>query len=121
MTTVGCCVALALLSPALAAGQEGGDRIVSVPPAEYRPAVVEKAAPATLTLATGAPAHRVELMTATASEVAALKVRNAVPYGQARRLDRKALTVGFGRDTPAAARNVSLAELTWAPITSAPC
>ena len=113
MTTVRCCVALALLFPWLAAAQKGSDPMLSVPPAEYRPAMASMPVAATLALGNGAPAHRVELKSPAASELAALKGRNTIPDGPARRVGRKALAVGFGRDMPPAARNVALSALTW--------
>ena len=113
MTTTRCCLALALLSPWVAVAQSAGTPITSVPPAEYRPAIVEKASTSALVPATGVPARRIELVTPAASETATLKARNSASAGQGKRTYSKALAVGFGREMPVGERNVLLSALTW--------
>ena len=113
LTTVRSCLALALLSPWMAFRKAPTRRSLSAPPAEYRPAVVVKAARATLVLVPGAPARRIELVAPVEAEVATMKAANSASAGQARRNVSKALAVGFGREVPFEARDVLLSELPW--------
>ncbi len=105
------CAGAAVPVPRRRAGRQRA--ITSVPPAEYRPAIVSRAS-AALTLGTGAPAHRVELVAPAASELAALKARNSVPRcaGEAREQQGARRRIR-ARHAAAAARNVSLSALTW--------
>jgi lysyl endopeptidase len=113
MTNLRQCLALAALVSCGASAQVGEVAITSVPPAELRPARIERSAPPARALARDVPARRVDLALPTASEVAAFKARNAVPGGVGRRASRKALAVGFGREMPIAARTIALSALTW--------
>jgi len=106
-------VVLGLLFSWNALAQSGGAPILSVPPAELRPAKVVKAATPVLAPENAAPALRIELTTPAASELATMKALNATSEKQGRRMRNKALAVGFGREVPTAARTILLSTLTW--------
>jgi lysyl endopeptidase len=112
--TIRCCrLALAALVSCSAIAQGAIAPVVSVPPAELRPAKAEGSAPFPRSLRRDAPAHRVDLAVPTATEVAAFRAHNALSAGAERRRSAKALAVGFGRDLPIAARTITLSALPW--------
>ncbi|HTL77630.1 MAG TPA: trypsin-like peptidase domain-containing protein [Casimicrobiaceae bacterium] len=102
-------VAIGVALPALAA-----DPITAVPPAEYHPNVVEKAAPAQLLLPAAAPGLRIALPAPTDAERALLKARNAATGGGAKTSNLKGpLALAFPRDVPASSASIPLAALQW--------
>lgn len=110
MTTTAAIVSAVLAVALPAAPADAAFDIRSVPPAEYRgPAAVKNAL---LLLPTGAPAHRIDLAAPTAAEAAPMKSYNAAS-GAGRDGKGHPLAIGFGRELPATARTVPLAELTW--------
>ncbi len=113
MTTVRVCLALAVLVPSMAIAQGVNRPITSVPPAAYRPAAVEKAATSAFTVAADTAARRIDLAAPSASEITSFKALNAASPGAGKRVNAKALAVGFGREMPVAARTVPLSALAW--------
>ena len=91
--------------------------IMAVPPAEYRPQVTQKSAPASLLRAADAPAARIVLAAPTLTERASLKALNASARSDAKAAARAGkggpLAVGFGRAVPAGARTLALDALDW--------
>ncbi|MEO8345147.1 MAG: serine protease [Betaproteobacteria bacterium] len=110
------CLTWALLWPGLATAQGLGAPIGSAPPSAVRMNVTPLAAPSTLLLAPGAPAHRVELPPPAALEVAAMKAKNSARTDAVKRTSTKALAIGFGRVVPAASRTIPLSGLTWIAV-----
>ena len=104
-----CAILLSSVDDVLAAWS-----IVAVPPAEYRAQSVQsKAAPALL-LGAVAPTHRIALPAPALDESAVMRTQSA-PAGANKPKAFKGgpLAIGFGRDLPAEARNVSLEDLRW--------
>ena len=88
---------------------------MSVPPAEYRPAVAHKAEPAAgLRLPQGGHVRRIALPLPTAAESVAPKA-SATTSGASPLLRNKAhrLALGFARVVPAGDRTLALADLPW--------
>jgi hypothetical protein len=106
-------VAAALFAMALPAF--GDEPIIAVPPADYHPRVVEKAAAAQFLLAPAAPGLRIALPEATASERAELKARNATTARSGTKSGslKGPLALAFPRDIPAGGSAHSLAGLNW--------
>lgn len=101
---------VAMAAPAFAAAP-----VTSVPPADYRPPMAEKAAPAQFLLPPAAPALRVALPEPTPAERATLKARNAqAPAGAAKAGNLKGpLALAFPRDVPASGSAIALSQLQW--------
>jgi len=95
-----------------------GFAINAVPPAQSRPAVAAKAAPAML-LDDSVPARRVVLAAPADAEIAALRRTNASAKAASGALSRpngskgQPLAIGIGRAVPASARQVALDGLDW--------
>ena len=87
----------------------------SAPPAEYRPALVHKAAAApAFALPPGSSVRRIALPPPTAAETAAPRAaRSAGPDNARPRGKRSRLPVGFARTVPPAERALALADLPW--------
>ena len=90
--------------------------ITAVPPADYRPPIVRKAAPAALLLPVDAQAMRIALPAPSAAELAALRERNATTPAPGRKGVAKALAIALPREIPAQARVVALDALAWQPL-----
>jgi hypothetical protein len=108
-------VAVAAAAIVLLAGPraEAVAAITAVPPVDYRPPIVEKAAPAELLLPTDAQGLRIALPAPSAAEFAALRAKNAatpVPGGKG---VAKALAIALPREIPVALRSVALDALAW--------
>lgn len=89
--------------------------ITAVPPADYRPRAMEKAVPATMLLAPGAPARRVALPEPSAAERASLNARNASASaaGAKASILKGPLALAFPRAIPAGSEMIALDQLNW--------
>ena len=102
-------------SPLFAQRIAASGAITSVPPAEYRPQLTKKSAPATMLLLDRASARRIELPEPSVAEAGKLKAQNAAPPsglpGQPNKV--QPLYIAYGRDVPTGSRDVRLSDLTW--------
>ena len=106
-------VAVMLLAGLSAAA---GAPITAVPPADYRPPIVEKAAPVELLLPADAQAMRISLPAPSAAELAALRAKNAAVSGPGTKGVAKALAIALPRELPDASRSIALDALAWQPL-----
>ena len=111
-------VAIAAAAAAVLAGLPAGAvaAITAVPPVDYRPPIVEKAAPAALLLPATAQRLRIALPAPSASELAALRAKNAATPAPGRKGVAKALAIALPRELPVASRSVALDALAWTPL-----
>jgi hypothetical protein len=102
-------IAMVIATPVLAAP------ITAVPPADYQPRVVEKAAPAQFVLSPAAPGLRIVLPAPSDAERASLKARNAAPARSGAKSGnlKGPLALAFPRDVPASGSAIPLAGLDW--------
>jgi hypothetical protein len=89
--------------------------ITAVPPADYRPRAIEKAAPAQLLLPAATSGLRIALPAPTDAERALLKSRNAASARSGARGGnlKGPLALAFPRDVPASSASIPLASLDW--------
>ena len=104
---------------ALSMGSAGaaGFAITAVPPAQSRPASVQKSAAPALLLDASAPARRIALLAPSEAETAALRKLNAaakdVAAGRGGATKGQPLAIGIGRALPASEQHVMLDALDW--------
>ena len=94
----------------------GAAPITAVPPADYRPPIVHKAAPAELLLPVDAQAMRFALPAPSEAELATLRAKNAAIPAPGRKGIAKALAIALPRELPAASRSIALDALAWQPL-----
>lgn len=111
-------VAIAATIVAVALPASAATPVTAVPPADYRPRVAEKAAPAQFLLPPAAPALRIALPEPTPAERATLKARNArAAASPAQANDLKGpLALAFPRDVPVGGSAIVLDQLQWHPL-----
>ncbi|HMA32484.1 MAG TPA: trypsin-like peptidase domain-containing protein [Casimicrobiaceae bacterium] len=90
--------------------------VTAVPPADYRPPLIKKAATAVLLLPVDAQALRISLPAPSAAELAALRAKNAATTAQGAKGVAKALAIALPRELPDASRSIALDALAWQPL-----
>ncbi len=108
-------IAFAALTLAAASVSHAAAPITAVPPTDYHPKAIQKAASAQFLLSPSAPGLRIALPPPTDAERALLKARNAAPSSSgAKRGNLKGpLALAFPRDVPASGSSIPLAALDW--------